>query len=395
MGAFLGHVEPTRPLIDWQLLQELRWKRTRDAMVSAGIDAILTNVVDNVIYLTGWPKFRTSVYEGSYGTVFLKDKREPVVLCSEGDARGLLKDQFYPDIRVMPPTQARWPEPLKKAIVDYGLEKAKIGLDNRMQASLYNAIIREMPKVDFVNATPVLNRARAVKNAEEIKAYEHTVSLVESGTNAAIRACKEGWGRYTEIEVSTLANYELLRRGCNTPDIWCASGERAAPVRRYSTDRVVRGGELAVIDGGAGFNGFKSEFARTVWTGGRPTRDQKLVYRTVYDSLEAAKAIMNPGTKTSDLELACLKVVHEAGLEAHYGGYPYTGHGIGLRAEAFNVTARYPDMDTVLEEGMIFNLEPGIWQEGIGGVRIEDTYLVTATGYRVLSRAPYEEALLD
>jgi Xaa-Pro dipeptidase len=157
----------------------------------------------------------------------------------------------------------------------------------------------------------------------------------------------------------------------------------------------VRGGEIAVIDGGAGFNGFKSEFARSVWTGGRPTKEQKRVYRTVYESLEAAKAIMKPGTKTSDLERACLKVVREAGLEEHYGGYPYTGHGIGLRAEAFNITARYPDMDTELEEGMIFNLEPGIWQQGVCGVRIEDTYLITATGFRVLSRAPYEEALLD
>lgn len=395
MGTFIGHVEPTRPLIDWQQLQRLRWQRTRDFMAREGIDAILTNVVDNVIYLTGWPKFRTSVYEGSYGTLFLREEKEPVILCSEGDARGLLKDQFYPDIRVMPPTQARWPEPLKKAIHDYGLGKAKVGLDNRMQASLYNAIVKELPGVEIANATPVLNRARAVKNPEEIKAYEHVVSLVESGTNAAIRACKEGWGRYTEIEVSTLANLELLRRGCNTPDIWCVSGERAAPVRRYSTDRVVRGGELAVIDGGAGFNGFKSEFARTVWTGGRPTREQKLVYRTVYDSLEASKAIMKPGTKTSDLERACLKVVRAAGLEEHYGGYPYTGHGIGLRAEAFNVTARYPDMDTVLEEGMILNLEPGIWQEGVGGVRIEDTYLVTSSGFRVLSRAPYEECLLE
>jgi Xaa-Pro aminopeptidase len=97
-----------------------------------------------------------------------------------------------------------------------------------MQASLYNAVVKELPDVAFVNTTPVLNRARAVKNPEEIKAYEHVVSLVESGTNAAIRACKEGWGRYTEIEVSTLANHELLRRGCNTPDIWCLRRARRA-----------------------------------------------------------------------------------------------------------------------------------------------------------------------
>ncbi|MBM3356499.1 MAG: aminopeptidase P family protein [Betaproteobacteria bacterium] len=394
MGTFIGYVEPTRPLIDWRLLQQMRWKRTRDAMTREGMDAILTNVVDNVIYLTGWPRFRTSVYPGSYGTLFLREAKEPVILCSEGDAHGLLKDQFYPDIRVMPPSQAYWPEPLKKILGDYGLGKAKVGLDNRMQASLYNAIIKTIPDANFVNVTPLLNKVRAVKNAEEVKAYEHTVSLVESGINAAIRAAKDSWGKYSEIEIAALGQYELLRRGCNSTDIWCVSGERAAPVRRYSTHKIVRAGELAVIDGPGSFNGFRSEFARTVWTGGEPTQQQKLIYQTAYRSLEAAKAIMKPGTRTSDLERACLKVVRDAGLEEHYGGYPYTGHGIGLRAEAFNVTARYPEMDTVLEEGMIFNLEPGIWQEDVGGVRIEDTYLITATGYRVLSRAPYEDVLM-
>ena len=395
MGTFIGYVEPTRPLIDWQLLQQLRWKRTREFMAKERIDAILTNVVDNVSYLTGWPRFRTSVYPGSYGTLFLREEKEPVILCSEGDARGLLKDQFYPDIRVMPPAQAHWPEPLGKTLADYGLLKAKVGLDNRMQASLYNAIVKFLPDVNFVNVTPILNKIRAVKNPEEIKAYEHTVSLVESGINAAIRAAKDSWGRYSEIEIAAIGQYELLRRGCNSTDIWCVSGERAAPVRRYSTHKIVRAGELAVIDGPGSFNGFRSEFARTVWTGGQPSKEQKLVYRTVFNALEAVKVIMKPGTKTSDLEHACLRVVRSAGLEEHYGGYPYTGHGIGLRAEAFNVTARFPEMDTVLEEGMILNLEPGIWQEGVGGVRIEDTYLITSNGHRVLSRAPYEESLLE
>ncbi len=195
MGTFLGYVEPTRPLIDWQLLQDLRWKRAREMMDKEGIDAVLTNVVDNVSYLTGWPRFRTSVYPGSYGTLFLREQKDPVIFCSEGDAGGVLKDRFYPDIRVMPPTQTLWPEPLGKALADYGLLKQKVGLDNRMQASLYNAVVKALPGVNFVNVTPLLNKIRAVKNAEEIKAYEHTVSLVESGINASIKAAAESWSR--------------------------------------------------------------------------------------------------------------------------------------------------------------------------------------------------------
>src|SRR4051812_34524801 len=132
MGSFLNYIEPTRPLVEWQLLQELRWKRAREIMTKEGLDAILTNVVDNVIYLTGWPRFRTSVYPGSYGTIFFRDDRLPVILCSEGDSRGLLKDRFYPDIKVMPPSQAHWPQPLAKLVAECDLLKSKVGLDNRM-----------------------------------------------------------------------------------------------------------------------------------------------------------------------------------------------------------------------------------------------------------------------
>ena len=394
MPGFLSKLEPTRPRIDWQLLQEKRWKRMRVIMDEEGIDAIFTNVVDSVIYLTGWPKHRTSVYPGAYGTLILKDEVEPIIFCSEGDAGGMLADMMYPDIRVTPPWNNLWVPIIDKALSDYGLKKKNIGIEPRMPAGLYNNIVGTLDKVNFVNAVPAINRSRAVKNPEEIKAYEHTVSLVECGINAAVEAAKNSWSQYTEIDIGTIGMVELLNRGCTGPDIWVVSGERAAPVRRYSTEKIVRAGEMCVIDGPGSFNGFRSEFARTVWTGGKPSKQQKKIYQTVYQSLEEAKKIMKPGTKTSALEKACLKPVKAAGLEKWYGGYPYTGHGIGIRAEAFNITARYKEMETVLEEGMILNLEPAVWQDGVGGCRIEDTYLVTKKGCRVLSRTPYDDDLL-
>jgi Xaa-Pro aminopeptidase len=394
MPSFLSFVEPTRPFIDWERLQKLRNERARKTMKEQGVDAILTNVVDSVIYLTGWPKHRTSVHPGAYATLFIADASEPIIFCSEGDSRGMLHDRFYEDIRVIPPWQRLWPKFFAKAVADRSLEKATIALDGRMTAALYTAIVEVLPSAKLVNAGPLLEVIRRVKNPEEIVAYEHTLSLVECGINAAIRAATDSWGRYTEIEVSTIGQTEMLKRGCHGTDIWCISGPRAAPVRRYSTDKVVRGGELAVIDGPGSFNGFRAEFARTVWTGGVPAKEHLLLYRTIWQSHQEARRIMKPGTRLSALEQACLVPVKEAGLEEFYGGYPYTGHGIGIRAEGFNVTARYPELDLSLEEGMILNLEPALWQDGVGGVRLEDTYLITADSYRVLSRAPYEDRLL-
>jgi Xaa-Pro dipeptidase len=394
MPSFLSFVEPTRPFIDWALLQKLRHERTRQIMKEQGVAAILTNVVDSVIYLTGWPKHRTSVHPGAYATLFTADAAEPIIFCSEGDSRGMLRDRFYEDIRVIPPWQRLWPKLFAEAVADRSLTQATIALDGRMTANLHAAITRALPSAKLVDAVP-LDRIHRVKNSEEIAAYEHTLSLVECGINAAIRAATDSWGRYTEIEISTIGQSEMLKRGCHGTDIWCVSGARAAPVRRYSTDKVVRGGELAVVDGPGSFNGFRAEFARTVWTGGVPAKEHKLLYRTIWESHQEARRIMRPGTRASALEQACLAPVKKAGLEEFYGGFPYTGHGIGIRAEGFNVTARFPELDLPLEEGMIFNLEPALWQDGVGGVRLEDTYLITADGHRTLSRAPYEERLLD
>lgn len=395
MASFFSFVEPTRPFIDWPRLQALRNKRACQILKDEQVDAILTNVVDSVIYLTGWPKHRTSVHPGAYGTLFIADADEPIIFCSEGDSKGMLSDRFYEDIRVIPPWQRLWPEIFAEAIASRGLARATIALDGRMTATLYTAIAKALPSARIVNAGPILDRIRRVKNPEEIAAYEHTLSLVECGINAAVRAATDSWGRYTELEVSTLGQIEMLKRGCNGTDIWCISGPRAAPVRRYSTDKVLRGGELAVIDGPGSFNGFRAEFARTAWTGGTPSKQQKLLYRTIWQSHEEARRIMKPGTLLSALENACLAPVREVGLEEFYGGYPYTGHGIGIRAEGFNITARFPELDLPLEEGMILNLEPALWQDGVGGVRLEDTYLITADGFRTLSRAPYEDRLLD
>ena len=394
MPSFLSFVEPTRPLIDWERLQKLRCERTRKIMKEQGVAAILTNVVDSVIYLTGWPKHRTSVHPGAYATLFTADADEPIIFCSEGDSRGMLLDRFYKDIRVIPPWQRLWPKLFAEAVADRSLEKATIALDGRMTATLYTAIVQSFPGAKIVNAGPLLDTIRRVKNPDEIAAYEYTLSLVEAGINAAIRAATDSWGRYTEIEIATIGQSEMLKRGCHGTDIWCISGSRASPVRRYSTDKLVRGGELAVIDGPGSFNGFRAEFARTVWTGGAPNAEHKLLYRTIWQAHEEARRVMKPGTLLSALENACLVPVKEAGLEKFYGGFPYTGHGIGIRAEAFNVTARYPELDLPLEGGMILNLEPALWQDGIGGVRLEDTYVITADGYRTLSRSPYEERLM-
>lgn len=390
----LRDLEPTRPMIDWEKMLKLKLKRAYAIMEEEGLDAILAGAFDDVYYLTNWPRTRASAYGTMYNALVVRGK-EPVVFSSETDSEHVIAECLADDIRILPPWTGKWIPELEKAFTDYGLIGKTVGLDGKTNFSFYQRLTKAMPKVTFKNAGPALNKMRMVKNEEEIKAWEFTLALVEAGTNAGIKAIKESWGKYTEIDICTIAQYELIRRGCTRTDIWCATGPNTIPLHRYPTDQPVRGREWTIIDGGGSFNGFRAEFGRSVWTGGKPQDEAKVIYRTVYEALEQAKAIMRPGVMTADLDLACLKVVREAGYIDCYRGDPFTGHCIGITNEQPYITSRYPELNTKLEAGVLVNLEPGIWKQGIGGIKLEDTFLITDNGYRMLTRAPYEEEMFS
>src|SRR5262249_35599499 len=156
MPSFLSFIEPTRPFIDWALLQKLRNERTRQIMKEHGVDAILSNVVDSVIYLTGWPRHRTSVHPGAYATLFVADAAEPIIFCSEGAWGGFFRDRFYQASWIIPPWKRLWPKLFAEAVTDCSLKEATIALDGRMTANLYTAIARALPSAKLVDAAPLL-----------------------------------------------------------------------------------------------------------------------------------------------------------------------------------------------------------------------------------------------
>lgn len=394
MPNFLRNQEPLRPSIDWELLQDLRWKRTRELMKKDGVDALLVNSFESVIYLTGWPRWQF-LFTSRYCALFVRDAEEPVVFCPEADAYPIMDQKLFKDVRGLPTIQLDWPSHFEKAMVDYGLKGKVVGLDPNMLGSLYEQTKLKVKDVKFVDAGRLLTTARAVKNPEEIKAYEHSLSILEGATNTGVAMIKESWGRYTEIDIVAKASEYLLRRGCTRLNMWLASGENATPLKRYTTEKHVRAGEFALIDGGGSFNGFRCEFARSVWGGGRPSDEQKRAYRAVYQAHEEMRKILRPGTKTDEVDTAIVNVIKESGFMEWYGGYPYTGHGIGIMQEPPWITRTDIRASAPLEAGMIVNIEPAIWKKGVGGIRIEDTYVITEDGHRLISHAPYEEEMLS
>lgn len=394
MSSFLRDAEPLRPDIDWQLLQEMRCDRARKLMAEEGLDALLVNSFEPIIYLTGWPRWQF-LFTHRYCALFTRKEAEPVIFCPEADAPPLASQGIFEDVRALPTVHRDWPIHFQKAMEDHGLRAGIVGLDPNMLGWLYEQTKLTIKGVTFVDAGRLLAQMRAVKNIHEIRAYEHTLSIIEGAINTAMDMARSSWGRHSEIEIVAEAGRKLLQRGCTRTNVWLSSGRNAAPLKRYTSEKLVRAGEFALIDGGGSYNGFRAEFARSVWGGGKATGQQKHAYDAVYRAHEEMRKQLRAGNMTQEVDKACMAVIREAGLEDSYGGYPYTGHGIGITQEPPWITETDPHLNVPLEAGMIVNLEPAIFQPEIGGIRIEDTYLITEGGYRLLSHAEYEENFLD
>jgi Xaa-Pro aminopeptidase len=176
-----------------------------------------------------------------------------------------------------------------------------------------------------------------------------------------------------------------------------ASGEHMSPPNRIPSDKIIRDGDLVFIDIGAQWSGYFSDLGRTVICG-RPSRRQREIYTTVHEALAAATTALAPGRTNDEVAKAVRDVAERRGLAANFISL-FIGHGLGIGSnEPPYIGEDLPGAETVqLEAGMVFAVEPLIWVEGVrggGGVRLEDTILVTPQGGRPLTRLGWDDRLL-
>jgi Xaa-Pro aminopeptidase/Xaa-Pro dipeptidase len=176
-----------------------------------------------------------------------------------------------------------------------------------------------------------------------------------------------------------------------------SSGERMSPPTRFATDKLIRNGDLVFIDIGACWNGYFGDVGRAVICG-TPSDMQRKVYRTVYDCLMVAHRGLRPGRTNHDAAAEIKRVAASAGLEKNFI-HLFIGHGLGITPNEppYIGEPQRGTHEVVLESGMVFAVEPLIWVPGVrggGGVRLEDTILVTEGEPEVLTRCEFDEHLL-
>jgi Xaa-Pro aminopeptidase len=232
-------------------------------------------------------------------------------------------------------------------------------------------------KVEFKRG--LLASLRAAHGAEELERMERAIAITVGGHNVVARATVAG---VAERDVQTQLEYAFFAAGATglSYSSIVGSGPNGAVLHWDKNSRILRDGDLVVVDAAADYGRYASDITRTYPVSGHFTAEQAKVYRAVYQAQEDVFAAIKPGVSMADLQHVAEESLRGAGYLADFiHGF---GHFVGLDVHDAG------DQERPLPVGAVFTVEPGVYLPAKGfGVRIEDEVLVTASGYRLLTAA--------
>jgi Xaa-Pro dipeptidase len=286
---------------------------------------------------------------------------------------------------------ALWLQAFEKASALLGTGKKVIGIEPTCLRALEMDYLQQAFKgSEFRDASSTLSQSRACKDPGEISRIRNAVQIAETALDGTLPIVHTG---ASEREISTELTLQLIRAGSDPHLAFepiVSGGPNAANPHAEPSDRKLQIGDLLVIDWGAVYQGYVSDLTRTFAIGKVDPEFEKIVEVTARAN-EAGQNASRPGIPAGEIDRATRKVIVEAG----YGEYftHRTGHGIGL--EGHEPPYIYAENELILQPGMVFTVEPGIYIPGRNGVRIEDNVLITAEGAETLSNLPRELRVLE
>jgi Xaa-Pro aminopeptidase len=256
----------------------------------------------------------------------------------------------------------------------------------RMTCETFESLKSRLPmKASFEPAAGWIEELRMVKSPGEIALIRRSVLTNSSAFEKAMTHVRVGM---RESDLAAELEYRMRRAGAEKPsfETIVAGGARSALPHAQPTAARLKAGELVVVDMGTFQDGYASDMTRMLYVG-TPGARVKRTYRAVLEAQLAAINAVRPGVPTVKVDAAARQVLKGYGLDQAF--IHSTGHGLGLEIhEPPRVGKRDKHR---LKAGMAITIEPGVYLEGWGGIRIEDTIVVTETGCEILT--PTEKEL--
>jgi len=353
-----------------------RIERLRAALVERELDGVFVSNAQNRRYLSG--------FTGSAG----------YLLITADDAVIATDFRYYeqsaaqaPDFRLQKMTTGfeSWVPDLFRPLAGKRIAFEATDLTVHTHGQIRKTIKDHIPEGDRPELVPTLNlveRLRMFKEPEEIAALQRAVDLGDAAFTDVAQRIEPGW---TEKRVAWEIERYIREHGGDglSFDTIVAGGPWGAMPHAYPRDRELQAGEGVVIDMGCDVDGYMSDLTRTIFLG-EPDDQFKRIYDIVLTAQLTAEEMVRAGMSGGETHMIAHNVIEAAGYGETFGHG--LGHGIGLQVhEAPRVGRTSTD---VLEDTMVFTIEPGIYVTGWGGVRIEDMVVLERGKARVMSQAP-------
>ncbi len=363
-------------------MTQTRFDKLNASLRTRDLDAVILNPGPTLKYLTG---LSFHLMERPV-VLFAAKGQTPAIVLPELELQKVASLPYALQVFAYGENPSEWGEVFRKAVQALGLDGKRIGVEPRALRLLEFQYVKESaPNAEFPDASVVLAGLRLRKEAAEVEAMRKAVKIAQSALEATLPLIKIGM---TEKELSAELVVQLLRHGSDaempfSPIV--SGGPNSANPHASPSERKLQAGDLLVVDWGAAYEGYISDLTRTFAVGEVDAEYQK-IHKIVQEANAAGRAAAQPGAPCANVDKAAREVIEKAG----YGKYftHRTGHGIGM--EGHEDPYMRGDNMQLLEPGMAFTVEPGIYLPGRNGVRIEDNVVITETGADVLSNMPRE-----
>ncbi len=388
--------------VDFDAQREKRMTGLQTKMKEFNLNGLLLFKVENIRFATGMhPSWFPSIPIRNAALLKL-GRRDSVNFVASGNLKHRQKTTYWlspEDIYPLPYMEnialvKRASENFKKAFAKMDLLEGKVGID-LFTLYILKELQQNLPKVSWVDGDRCVKEAMAIKNEEDLRCLEVAARCADVAITSALAKIEVG---KRECEILGEALYSLYALGAQIPQgqLTVASGEENLfPLTRFATDKIIRHGDLVLVEIGGYFNGVFGEAKRTVVCG-RPNARQKEIYKGVHEAQVAAIKQMRPKTRASDL-LRVVREVYERKGFSQYADSKMLAHGIGVGGfESPFIGEGLPDFE--LQEGMVFSLEPTLVVPGVPGggtVSLGNMVAVTHNGGTGLNTIGYDENLLN
>ena len=391
-----------------------RWEKCQIEMEKQGIDVLILSKPDNLFYMSG---YRTQLQYSDFRAMIAIMPRggEPTLVLPNLEGPSGERESWFPRVRRWGNTKmqgndryatliseglrqgvggqieaADSTELIAKVLKENNLLNANVGmeLDGFQQIGMplndFEDIKAALPNCKFKSCANIMWKLRCVKSKREIEYMRKSGQITDAGYDAVAEVIKEGM---TEREIRGVMSQAFAKAGGELNGfIIVASGrDRYDMCNPWATDRKVQKGEMVLLDFGAVYNGYWSDIQRLIFIAPIHDKQRELQEKAtlIYQAcMEKAK----PGNAIEEMDIAASNEIKRLGVE--HLTFHRTGHGVGLEMQELPSIAL--GEKTILEPGMCFAAEPGIYDYAYGAFKIENNFVITEDGYEILTNCSTE-----